>query len=802
MRYLYILSFWSDLGKELGNLALKILFLPFTMIFLLLDGVVYTLVAYSYKLFELMARMNFASIQMWLGPVISRVQALLIVFILFMVGYTLIQYLVNPESVGNGATGVALLKNIAIAAILLISYNTIFTLLNEFTFVMIGAPDNYSYDILDEWFGVKNEGEPGLVANLVLGPSSEDEETQDFGKSLAISTLSIFLHSKGFSRTTDRVEKNPILAKIYSDAMEPNNDTALLQLPAAALQINFIGDNDTKDETPEHLSSNIEYKYPLLSTAVGAYLVYTLVTIALELGVRAFKLIILQILAPIAIVTIIKDGWKGKTFQGYLKSLGGVYISIFIRVASMYFVTALISVAWTNIGDLYDDAHQSSGFTQFLLLIIIVIAGYRVAKMLPQFIDETLGTKLSNGQDGKGGFGNFLRGALGGAVGGMAGVSAGIAASRANGLSGAAGAFNALRSGFQGARTGVNNRGNNIADALRNARTTAQNARNGARGYAETMRQRGGNLRSNIGYGLREATGRNYLGSIREQNAINAENTSYETTQRTHQANVDAATRAHTTAQQGITQRRETENASYATTQQGITQRRDAETRRTRMTMDSYDTSIANFQQANATLQTEMASEASTFTYAGGSETIAFGSSADTFAQTVADNDSSYLAFKESAEVARAQAAAATSDADRARFITEANQLQQEADSYHRAAETSARQVFEQRRQDKGITSNEATIRQMQQEKSDETRRHQKEMETITQDERAAQSAHQAAMDVISNDERTEQASHQATMDRLNQEAENARTTHEATVRQHTDRLEHRYGGSRQGGNH
>ena len=113
MQYIQILGFWSDIGKEIGHIALKILALPFIIIFLLLDGIVYTLVAYSYKLFELMSRMNFSTITMWLNPVISRIKALVLVLVLFMVGYTLITYLINPDKASNGAsTGVNLLKNI------------------------------------------------------------------------------------------------------------------------------------------------------------------------------------------------------------------------------------------------------------------------------------------------------------------------------------------------------------------------------------------------------------------------------------------------------------------------------------------------------------------------------------------------------------------------------------------------------------------------------------------------------------------------------------------------------------------
>ena len=62
------------------------IFLPLNAIFLTLDGIIFSLVAYSYKLFMLMAQMNFNVIYAWMGPLIDRVKALILVLILFKLG--------------------------------------------------------------------------------------------------------------------------------------------------------------------------------------------------------------------------------------------------------------------------------------------------------------------------------------------------------------------------------------------------------------------------------------------------------------------------------------------------------------------------------------------------------------------------------------------------------------------------------------------------------------------------------------------------------------------------------------------
>ena len=821
MNYIQLLSFWGDIGKELGHIALKILFLPFTLIFLLLDGVVYTLVAYSYKLFELMARMNFNTIYMWLQPVIDRIQALILVLVLFMVGYTLITYLIDPDKVGNGATGVALLKNIAIAAILLVFYSTIFDLLNEFTFVLIGAPENYNYDVLDDWFDVKNNNEPGLISNLIFGPGgtqNEEGEEYDFGRTLAVSTLSIFLHKKGFSYYTR--EENSSLATIYSDAMDPKKDFSLISLPGVALDINFI-DNDNSEVGGTTVP--IEYKYPIISTAVGLYLVYTLVTIAIEIGVRAFKLIILQILAPVAIITIIKDGWKSKIWQNFLKTLGSVYANLFIRVASMYFITAFISIAWNNINDLYGNENLPNGFTQYILLILIIVAGYKMAKTFPQFIDQVLGTKLA---DNTGGFGGFLKSLAAGTAGLALGTGAGLQAARANGLSAGATAFNALRSGYQGARAGIESKGKNIAKTL--AGNTAQ-----ARTNAEQMKGRGGTLRSNIGYGIRERTGANYAGAIRtaeltsrentrHTNAVNAANTAYNAAQQRTQADTTRVNTTHAQNMRNVRDAMDNENASYTSQMNTINSNRTVENDRHTKTMNKFE-SDTRMHQTNIAQATEtMSTTDSRFSFAGGGS-IQYGKSEDSFAHTVADNNSEYIRLNSEAEAARHTALTTeykqsykldgsvyTAEQQKADAMAHADNLKAQAEAAYRQAESDARTEFQSARS-AAVGADEAAIRQIEHDKVIETRKHEHNVKIIDRDQTKIETTHQTNVTNIKTTEKVANDWHEQETQKINAQMQADTKAHEAAVNQEnavhttntkeTDRLMQRYTGKKPGGN-
>ena len=465
----YLLDLFGDWKYALE----KIVFAIPNLIFLTLDGIVYSVLGYAYKLFELMSRLNLSTFKTWFDPIIENISALIIVVVIFAVGYALINYLINPDKVSDQKIGgMALIKNIAIAAVFLIIYNEFFKTMDDVAFLLIGAPEGTSYSSeIFEAFGIENDGSPGLISNVVYGSnsSSSDEETVDFGVSLAVNTLNIFLHSKGTGTVVDQA---------YREAIEGKN-FGLMKITAAFMNIeSFLNDSSTGE---------VQYRFPILSTVVGLFIVYMLVTISIELGIRALKLIILELLAPIAIITIIKDGMEAKMWKNWWSVFWKTYADIFIRVASMYIVVGIISRAWKNIADLFVNSATSGDFTQYLLLVMIIIAGFKLAKELPGFIDSILGSKLAD--NNKNGFKNFLGGLAGGLVGGISGVATGVTSGISNKAGVLGTTWNALKGGVNGGVAG--SKGKGIADTMK--KISENNKANTTR--AQAIGRQGGGLR-------------------------------------------------------------------------------------------------------------------------------------------------------------------------------------------------------------------------------------------------------------------------------------------------------------------
>ena len=454
---------------------------------LLLDAIVYSVVVYVYNIFQIVAQLNFSVISSWTQPLVNRVEALIMVLILFKLGMSFIQYMITPEKFNDKATGgSALLINIVICSVLLVSYQFIFTVFNELSMLIIGYQDGYEFTVLKQIADVESENggdEAGLLGRFIFG---EKFESENFGKQLAAITL--------FSFFDDKVEYNgngrsdDALAKIYKQSSDEVNFFEITNMADAI----YRDSND--DEIEDHGST--EYRFPLLSTAVGIYLVYTLTVLTIEVAIRIFKLIILQITAPIAIITTIEGGTKSKTFQSFYKTYISVYTSLFLRVAVVYLVSALVSMFTQNFDTLNIGTRSSimGGF----VFVIIVVSLFTFAKKIPSFIDKALGLNSSGDGEGAAGFKGLMK-SMGAAVGLGVGALGGMAAGAAVG--GVGGAVSGLfGGGFRGATGGY--RANNVADFFRNQGAGISTTRDNA------LRARAqGNIFSRAGAGVENLLG-------------------------------------------------------------------------------------------------------------------------------------------------------------------------------------------------------------------------------------------------------------------------------------------------------
>lgn len=481
-------------------------------LFLLLDAIAYSVVAYVYDIFQIIAQLNFSVISSWAQPLINRVEALIMVLILFKLGMSFIQYMITPEKFNEkGTGGSALLINVVICAVLLVSYQFIFNVLNEFSMLIIGYPDGYEFTVLKQIADVESENggdEAGLLGRFIFGKNAD---MKDFSSQLAGLTLFSFL------KDTKGNMAQSTLGEILTDAK--NGDTNFFKI--TNLDEYIYTDNDA--------TVCVEYTYPLLSTAVGLYLAYTLIVLTIEVSVRIFKLIILQVTAPIAIVTTIDGGTKSKTFQSFYKTYISVYTGLFIRVLVVYLVSALVNMFAQNLDSLNIGVSSSSLIGKFVLIIIIVSL-FTFAKKIPSFIDKALNLNSSSDGEGAAGFKGLMK-SMGAAVGLGVGALGGMAAGAAAG--GVGGAVSGLfGGGFRGLTGGY--RANNVSDFFKNQRSGMATSRDNAL----RARANGGFFR-NAAAGIGAATGYTALKDANLNRQITDEENRWKAAQKDYDDNAD-----------------------------------------------------------------------------------------------------------------------------------------------------------------------------------------------------------------------------------------------------------------------
>lgn len=456
---------------------------PLYTISLFLDGVIYSVVSYVYKIFMLMSQIKFSRIFDMMEPLIDRVKAVIIVLVLYKLGRTLIEYMIDPAKATSDKTGgAALVKNLFITAALLILYPFLFGVMNDISLLIIGSEDG-DYEYIGQLVETVGGNDEGLLARFVWG-SAGAADNVDMGEWLAHETLTLFLHdqdSTGSGITTTYVDEHALKINVKDGAT-----------------YNFTEAHNIVDD----IGVNVEYTLPFVSSIMGFYLIYSIAKVAIEIGVRMFKLIILQILAPLAIVTIIDNGTSSKTLQTFLKTYISVFLEAITRIAIVYIITTFVAAFIGDITSYFGDlaSIQESVITRGLICIIVLVAGYKVIGILPKFIDEALGTKMASSAGG-GGFGKFAAGLIGGAVGFGSGLATGIA-----GGAGFTGTLaNMVGGAVGGAQSGM--KGKNVADFFKNQSANNQANKNRAQNIAS--RGGAGNIirggaESVLGVGLRQ----------------------------------------------------------------------------------------------------------------------------------------------------------------------------------------------------------------------------------------------------------------------------------------------------------
>ena len=374
--------------------------------FLWIDSVVYWFASSCYQLFIKLSTAEIFS-DSFFSNFANRIYAILGIFMLFYLAYALLNAIIDPDKLTKGDKSVSkLASNFVVSLVIIGLLPTIFS---------------YAYN-LQNFILSEN-----VIGTLVFGTkatANEDGMVQ-FGDALSFTVLNTFINPQNY---------NVLIADDYTwfnlkqDIIENNEYGALNGLADAIVNgANVVEENGTSSETVY-----VEYKV-ILSTLVGVYLCYIMISFCLDLGVRLVKLAFCQLIAPIPVIMRAMPSKKG-TFDKWLKLTLSVYFEVFVRVGIIYLSVYFINEIVSN-NELMNVFSYSGGGIQGMLALVIIILGILTfAKQAPKMISDMLGIdtgnlKLGIGEKIKGNFlGKTMVGVGARAAGAVTGsIGAGVA---------------------------------------------------------------------------------------------------------------------------------------------------------------------------------------------------------------------------------------------------------------------------------------------------------------------------------------------------------------------------------------
>lgn len=324
----------------------------FRNIFAFIDSVVYSLIGVLFKTIFNLA--NFELVGLY-EIFETRIYVILGIFMLFKVAVSLLTYLVNPDKISDKQEGASkLVTRIMVTLVMLISLPSFFNLATEFQNKLLPAL-------------------PRLIIGEVKTSNSDAGSTSEA------------------TRVSEEMSSTMIGGFAHVDSDCSSSDGSVIES-----QISKPWDlySHINDKCPGN--SNI-YKYdylPIVSTIVGIIMCYVVFSLCITVAIRAFKLIILRMLAPIPIVSYINPkSSKDGMFSTWTKTFISTWSEVFILIGLIYFVVFIIDYmlsadAWVGFFNGVDTPVDA-----ILLLAFLIIGLLMFARQAPKFVFDALGIK-------------------------------------------------------------------------------------------------------------------------------------------------------------------------------------------------------------------------------------------------------------------------------------------------------------------------------------------------------------------------------------------------------------------------
>lgn len=394
--------------------------------FATIDSAVYGFIAIVYNLIEDLANTSILSMTD-MNEFASRIYALLGIFMLFKVSFSIISYIVSPDKISDNSTGMGgIIKNVLITLVLILIVPTCFTLLYEAQSAILSENiipklllgtnsdantiDNEVYVApacqeiegdfedkqKDEKYATSAKDNGNYIALMVfrnfyqLGNGSAEPEDSDYfnNKFLPVYcgfkepkiSVSYLLQSQIYNGPIEKIE-DTTLEKILSgisDIVDFIQPSAYIGKSIGNWIVTKLGLGPS--------SYYIDYNY-FISTIVGIFVIFILVSMAFDVAIRSVKLTFLQLISPIPIISYVdpKSGKDGM-FKRWYTEVFKTWASLFIRLLALFFGVYLIK----QLGQLYRIGNHKYLSSNFWIQLFMLLGVLMFCKELPKLLEQLI----------------------------------------------------------------------------------------------------------------------------------------------------------------------------------------------------------------------------------------------------------------------------------------------------------------------------------------------------------------------------------------------------------------------------
>ena len=351
-------------------------------IWLGLDNIIYIFINFSYQLFEVVSKVEIFS-NTELAAITRNVYTVLGIGMLFVFAYNIILAIINPDMVNSkdDKSLRGMVKNLVVSVVLLITFPLICRYLQVFQNHVV---------------------EENTLGNLIMGSTVANDDTKKSALEVPITIFTAFYHpitANGDAVTLFECQHQGQTSYVNDSGKTisiTNIGTAELcdryvELANAAGSgnawdlKNFMQDKELKHGIAD---DKMEYLY-LVSAIAGGLAAYMFLSFSLDLGVRAAKLAVLKLVAPVPIMVKVFPA-KKSMFDKWMSEFTKTYLEVFERIIVIYFAVKVISLVrkidWT--------AGGGGWFINAIASVVIILGILKFAKDAPKLLEELFGAKI------------------------------------------------------------------------------------------------------------------------------------------------------------------------------------------------------------------------------------------------------------------------------------------------------------------------------------------------------------------------------------------------------------------------